>query len=83
MDHLTTSRISYEDERSRLAMDYADALLIIRRIMMSQDGHVLEVTEVKAPANSFEIGHGAELADDPNALFTPEELADEGISLII
>jgi DNA-binding GntR family transcriptional regulator len=80
---MNTARISYEDERSRLAMEYAEALLIIRRMMMSEQGRILEVTEVKAPANHFEIGHGAELADDPNALFTSEELADEGISLII
>lgn len=62
----------------------AEALLIIHRTMLGGErSRPIEVTEVKAPANRFELGHGAELADDPNALFTPEELADEGIALLI
>ncbi|SEG94896.1 hypothetical protein SAMN04489712_1547 [Thermomonospora echinospora] len=64
-------------------MDYTEAVLIITRTMCDQQGRMLEATEVKVPANRFEIGHGAELADDPHALFTPEELASEGIALII
>ncbi|MER5319516.1 hypothetical protein [Streptosporangium roseum] len=47
------------------------------------NGHPIEVTEVKAPANRYEIGYSAELADDPSAVFTPEELADNGIALVI
>lgn len=64
-------------------MDYAEALLIIRRTMAHQNGHPIKVTEVKAPANRYEIGHHTELADDPNATFTPEELTDQGIDLTI
>ncbi|MER6175704.1 hypothetical protein [Streptosporangium sp. NPDC001681] len=30
-----------------------------------------------------EIGYSAELADDTSAVFTPEELADNGIALMI
>ncbi|MEV6865537.1 UTRA domain-containing protein [Streptosporangium subroseum] len=59
----TTSRIADEDERARLGMDYAEAILIIRRTMAHQNGHPIEVTEVKAPANRYEIGYSAELAD--------------------
>ncbi|RCG28973.1 GntR family transcriptional regulator [Sphaerisporangium album] len=80
---LTTARIAYEDERTTLGMDYAEAILIIRRTMTDDQGHPLEVTEVKAAANRYEIAHGAEIADDPNGLFTPEELAEEGIALVI
>ncbi len=80
---LTTARIAYEDERTLLAMDYAEALLIIRRTMAHQNGHPIEVTEVKAPANRYEIGQHTELADDPDATFTPEELTDHGIDLMI
>ncbi|MGW3365707.1 GntR family transcriptional regulator [Streptosporangium canum] len=80
---LTTSRIAYEDERAGLGMDYAEAILIIRRTMAHANGHPIEVTEVKAPANRYEIGYSAELADDPSAVFTPEELADNGIALVI
>jgi DNA-binding GntR family transcriptional regulator len=80
---LTTARIAYEDERAALSMDYAEAILIIRRTMTDDQGHLLEVTEVKAAANRYEIAYGAEIADDPNALFTPEELAEEGIALVI
>jgi hypothetical protein len=80
---LTTSRIAYEDERARLGMDYAEAILIIRRTMAHANGHPIEVTEVKAPANRYEIGYSAELADDLSAVFTPEELVDNGIALVI
>jgi DNA invertase Pin-like site-specific DNA recombinase len=55
----------------------------IRRTMTDGQGHPLEVTEVKAAANRYEIAHGAEIADDPHALFSPEELAEEGIALVI
>jgi DNA-binding GntR family transcriptional regulator len=80
---LTTARIAYEDERTLLAMDYAEAILIFRRTMAHANGHPIEVAEVKAPANRYEIGYHAELADDPNADFTPQELADSGIALVI
>jgi hypothetical protein len=80
---LTTARIAYEDERTALGMDYAEAVLIIRRTMAHPNGHPIEVTEVKAPANRYEIGHHRELADDPEADLTPQELADNGIDLVI
>jgi hypothetical protein len=80
---LTTARIAYEDERTALGLDYADAILVIRRTMSDQQGHPLEVTEVKAPANRYEIAQATEVADDPNALFSPDELAEEGIALAI
>ncbi|MGI5486728.1 GntR family transcriptional regulator [Microtetraspora malaysiensis] len=80
---LTTARIAYEDERTLLAMDYAEALLIIRRTMAHTNGHPIEVTEVKAPANRYEIAYHAELADNPDIKFTPQELSDSGISLVI
>ncbi|MER6176743.1 hypothetical protein [Streptosporangium sp. NPDC001681] len=51
--------------------------------MADQNGHPIEITEVKAPANRYEIGCSAELADDVSAVFTPEELADNGIALTI
>ncbi|MFC7734057.1 UTRA domain-containing protein [Actinomadura keratinilytica] len=69
---LTTARLAYGDERARLAIDYTDAILAITRTMIDEHGRLLEATEVKAPASHFEIGHGAELADDPNALFPPK-----------
>ncbi|HEY8478293.1 MAG TPA: hypothetical protein VIL71_00545 [Spirillospora sp.] len=42
-----------------------------------------EVTEVKAPANRFELAYGAELADDQDALFRPEEPADGAVALLV
>jgi hypothetical protein len=80
---LTTARIAYEDERTALGMDYAEAVLIIRRTMAHPNGHPIEVTEVKALANRYEIGHHRELADDPEADLTPQELADNSIDLVI
>ncbi|GAA4562210.1 GntR family transcriptional regulator [Planotetraspora kaengkrachanensis] len=80
---LTTARIAYEDERTLLAMDYAEALLIIRRTMAHANGRPIEVTEVKAPANRYEIGYHAELADEPTIDLTPQELRDNGIDLVI
>lgn len=80
---LTTARIAYEDERALLAMDYAEALLIVRRTMAHANGRPIEATEVKAPANRYEIGHHTELADDPAADLTPQELSDNGIDLVI
>ncbi|MEU6743013.1 GntR family transcriptional regulator [Streptosporangium sandarakinum] len=80
---LTTSRIAYEHERTDLGMDYAEAVLVIRRTMAHHNGRPIEVTEVKAPADHYEIGYSAELADDPSAVFTPQELADNGIALVI
>ena len=43
---------------------------------------------VSAPSSSterscYEIGYSAELADDTSAVFTPEELVDNGIALVI
>jgi DNA-binding GntR family transcriptional regulator len=80
---LTTARIAYEDERVLLGLDYAEALLIIRRTMAHANGRPIEVTEVKAPANRYEIGYHTELADDPDADLTPQELSDNGIDLVI
>ena len=80
---LTTARIAYEDERALLGLDYAEALLIIRRTMAHANGRPIEVTEVKAPANRYEIGFHTELADDPDADLTPQELSDNGIDLVI
>ncbi|MEN3541040.1 GntR family transcriptional regulator [Microbispora sp. ZYX-F-249] len=80
---LTTARIAYEDERALLGLDYAEALLIIRRTMAHANGRPIEVTEVKAPANRYEIGYHIELADDPDADLTPQELSDNGIDLVI
>ncbi|WP_182887709.1 GntR family transcriptional regulator [Microbispora sp. H10885] len=80
---LTTARIAYEDERALLGLDYAEALLIIRRTMAHANGRPIEVTEVKAPANRYEIGYHTELADDPDADLTPQELSDNGIDLVI
>ncbi|MGI5155863.1 GntR family transcriptional regulator [Microbispora sp. CA-102843] len=80
---LTTARIAYEDERALLGLDYAEALLIIRRTMSHANGRPIEVTEVKAPANRYEIGYHTELADDPDADLTPQELSDNGIDLVI
>ncbi|WP_169809326.1 GntR family transcriptional regulator [Actinomadura chibensis] len=80
---LTTARLAYEDERTRLGMSYADAIVLVTRTQIDRHGRLLESTQVKAPASHFEIGHGAELADDPNELFNPEELADEAIALLI
>ncbi|MEV4294268.1 GntR family transcriptional regulator [Microbispora rosea] len=80
---LTTARIAYEDERALLGLDYAEALLIIRRTMAHANGRPIEVTEVKAPANRYEIGYHSELADDPDAHLTPQELSDNGIDLVI
>jgi DNA-binding GntR family transcriptional regulator len=80
---LTTARIAYEDERAPLGLDYAEALLIIQRSMVTVSGQLVEVTEVKAPANRFEIAHAAEIADDVNALFAPEELVEEDILLVV
>jgi DNA-binding GntR family transcriptional regulator len=80
---LTTARIAYEDERTLLAMDYAEALLIIRRTMAHANGRPIEVTEIKAPANRYEIGYHTELADEPNIDLTPQELRDNGIDLVI
>ena len=76
---LTTARIAFEDERTALGMDYAEAVLIIRRTM----AHPIEVTEVKAPANRYEIGYHRELADDAEADLTPQELSDNGIDLVV
>ncbi|MEV1172475.1 hypothetical protein [Nonomuraea sp. NPDC049784] len=76
---LTTARIAYEDERTALGIDYAEAVLVIRRTM----AHPIEVTEVKAPANRYEIGYQRELADEPEADLTPEERSDNGIDLVI
>ncbi|MFF0860327.1 UTRA domain-containing protein [Nonomuraea sp. NPDC003560] len=80
---LTSARIAYEDERAALGMDYAEAVLIIRRTTAHPNGRPIEVTEVKAPANRYEIGYHRELADDPEADFTPQELSDNGIDLVI
>ncbi|MFE3454625.1 GntR family transcriptional regulator [Nonomuraea sp. NPDC059194] len=80
---ITTARIAYEDERTALGMDYAEAVLIIRRTMAHANGHPIEVTEVKAPANRYEIGYHRELADNPEAHFTPQELSNNGIDLVI
>jgi DNA-binding GntR family transcriptional regulator len=80
---LTTARIAYEDERALLGLDYAEALLIVRRTMAHANGRPIEVTEVKAPANRYEIGYHTELADDPDADLTPQELSDNGIDLVI
>ncbi len=80
---LATARIAYEDERALLGLDYAEALLIIRRTMAHANGRPIEVTEVKAPANRYEIGYHTELADDPDADLTPQELSDNGIDLVI
>ncbi|MGW4413020.1 UTRA domain-containing protein [Nonomuraea sp. NPDC004702] len=80
---LTSARIAYEDERAALGMDYAEAVLIIRRTMAHPNGHPIEVTELKAPANRYEIGYHRELADDPEADLTPQELADNGIDFVI
>ncbi|MEV5557416.1 GntR family transcriptional regulator [Nonomuraea wenchangensis] len=80
---LTTARIAYEDERAALGMDYAEAVLIIRRTMAHPNGHPIEVTEVKAPANRYEIGYHRELADDPDVDLTSQELSDNGIDLVI
>lgn len=75
---ITTASIAYEDERTALGMDYAEAVLIIRQTMAHPNGHLIEVTEVKAPANRYEVGYHRELADDPDADFTPQELSDNG-----
>ncbi|MGI5486736.1 hypothetical protein [Microtetraspora malaysiensis] len=40
-------------------------------------------TEVKAPANRYEIGYHAELADEPTIDLTPQELRDNGVDLVI
>ncbi|MEU0564204.1 hypothetical protein ABZ297_02250 [Nonomuraea sp. NPDC005983] len=64
-------------------MDYAEAVLIIRRTMAHPNGHPIEVTEVKAPVNRYEIGYHHELAEDPEVVFTPQELRDNGIDLVI
>ncbi|MER5644877.1 hypothetical protein [Streptosporangium sp. NPDC002524] len=80
---LTTSRIAYEDERARLGMDYAEAILIIRRTMAHTNGHPIEVTEVKAPANRYEIGYSAELADDTSAVFPPKNSPTTASPLLI
>ncbi|MBO3747973.1 GntR family transcriptional regulator [Streptosporangiaceae bacterium NEAU-GS5] len=80
---LTTARIAYEDERETLGLDYAEALLIVRRTMAHSNGRPIEVTEVKAPANRYEIAHHHGVAADPDAAFTTEELAENGISLVI
>ena len=57
---------AYKDERTALGVDYTEAVLIIRRTMAHPHGHPIEVTEVKAPANRYEIGYHRELADDPD-----------------
>ncbi|MEU8104096.1 UTRA domain-containing protein [Nonomuraea muscovyensis] len=80
---LTTARIAYEDERTALGMDYAEAVLIIRRTMAHTNGHPIEVTEVKAPANRYEVGYHREIAEDPEAVFAAQELSDNGIDLVI
>lgn len=81
---LTSARISYENERAQLDIDYAEALLIIRRTMLGgEHNRPMEVTEVKAPANRFELAYGAELADDQDALFRPEEPADGAVALLV
>lgn len=80
---LSTARLAYEDERTQLGMDYTDAILVIQRTMVDKHGRLLEATETKAPASHFEIGHAAEIADDPNEIFSSEELSDEGIALVI
>ncbi|MFC5822815.1 hypothetical protein [Nonomuraea insulae] len=51
--------------------------------MAHPNGHPIEVTEVKAPANRYEIGHHRELADHTEADLTPQELRDNGIDLVI
>ncbi|GII91793.1 hypothetical protein [Sinosporangium siamense] len=38
---------------------------------------------IRFPADRYEIAYGGEIADDPHALFSPEELAEEGIALVI
>lgn len=80
---MTTARIAYEDEHAVLGMDYAEAVHIIRRTMAHANGHPIEVTEVKAPANHYEIGYHHEIAEDPEAVFTAQELSDNGIDLVI
>jgi hypothetical protein len=40
-------------------------------------------TEVKAPANRYEVGYHRELAGEPEADLTPQEFSDNGIDLVI
>ncbi|GAA1519752.1 hypothetical protein GCM10009677_61330 [Sphaerisporangium rubeum] len=80
---LVMARMPSDNERIRLNMQVGDALLIIRRHMVDRHGRRIEVTDVKAPANQFEIAYALEVADDPNALFTREEMAENGITLVI
>ncbi|MFI6905099.1 GntR family transcriptional regulator [Nonomuraea sp. NPDC050394] len=80
---LTTARIAYEDERSALGMDHADAVLVIRRTMAHANGRPIEVTEVKAPADRYEIAYHREVANAPDIDLTPQELSDNGIDLVI
>ncbi|GAA3101681.1 UTRA domain-containing protein [Nonomuraea salmonea] len=65
---LTTARIAYEDERAALGMDYAEAVLIIRRTMAHPNGHPIEVTEVKAPPPT--ATRSATTANSPTTLTT-------------
>ncbi|MFI6504401.1 GntR family transcriptional regulator [Nonomuraea typhae] len=80
---LTTARIAYEDERTALGMDHADAVLVIRRTMAHANGRPIEVTEVKAPADRYEIAYHREVANAPDIDLTPQELSDNGIDLVI
>ncbi|MFD0657146.1 UTRA domain-containing protein [Thermocatellispora tengchongensis] len=80
---VTSARIAYEDERAPLGLDYAEALLIIHRAMVDEQARTVEVTEVKAPANRFEIAHAAETGHDEQELYTPGQSAEEGVVLIV
>ncbi|MGW5260923.1 hypothetical protein ACWEQG_08115 [Microbispora sp. NPDC004025] len=51
--------------------------------MAHANSRPIEVTEIKAPANRYEIGYHTELADDPDSDLTPQELSDNGIDLVI
>ncbi|MGI5206356.1 GntR family transcriptional regulator [Spirillospora sp. CA-108201] len=79
----TAARLAYEDERAALSMDYADAILIITRAMLTQHGQILEITEVKVPASHFEVAPMSEVTDQRTIFEDPEESAMLGIAFVM
>ncbi|GLX94832.1 GntR family transcriptional regulator [Herbidospora sp. NBRC 101105] len=49
-----TARMPYENERERLEIEAGAPILLIRRIMYSRDGQVLEMTEIRGAAEHYE-----------------------------
>jgi GntR family transcriptional regulator len=79
----TAARLAYESDRLVLAMEFPDPILVITRAMMTQHGRIMECTEIKAPANHFEVASLTEAANLRTIIEDPEETAQLGIAFLI